>query len=361
MRRTLPLIAAMVLVAVVTPLTSAGVVLAANLFLPLPANLPERTPPSPSPDQPRVRRRRQRDRHLQAVRDEHPCPAGGHPGGPEAGGGGGRGPALLLPRRRRRPGHDAGPARRPPRPRRVAGRLDDHPAAGEEHAHRRRALDQPQDPRGGAGQPARPPDGQGRHPLRVPVGHLPRRGRLRGGGGRRDLLPQAGQPAHAVRVGPAGGRHPRPQPLQPPGRPGRGGDPAPPGARHHARRGDDRPGPARRGRRPAGVAGRLRSPARAGHGRVSRRRRSSRPTPTSPTTCAGGWRRTCPAGPTRSSTAASHRDHARSRRPGGGPRSRSRSSSTAPSPTCARRSSRSSRRPGTSGRSCPGATSPPTA
>ncbi len=48
MRRTLHLIAAVVLVAVVTPAASAGVVLAANLFLPLPADLPERTPPAPS-------------------------------------------------------------------------------------------------------------------------------------------------------------------------------------------------------------------------------------------------------------------------------------------------------------------------
>jgi penicillin-binding protein 1A len=48
MRRALSLIAAVVLVAVITPVTSAGVVLAANLFLPLPANLPERTPPAPS-------------------------------------------------------------------------------------------------------------------------------------------------------------------------------------------------------------------------------------------------------------------------------------------------------------------------
>jgi penicillin-binding protein 1A len=48
MRRILSLIAAVVLVAVITPVTSAGVVLAANLFLPLPAHLPERTPPAPS-------------------------------------------------------------------------------------------------------------------------------------------------------------------------------------------------------------------------------------------------------------------------------------------------------------------------
>jgi penicillin-binding protein 1A len=48
MRRFLHVVAALVLVAVVTPVTSAGIVLAANLFLPLPANLPERTPPAPS-------------------------------------------------------------------------------------------------------------------------------------------------------------------------------------------------------------------------------------------------------------------------------------------------------------------------
>jgi penicillin-binding protein 1A len=48
MRGALKTIAALVLVAVVTPIASAGVVLAANLFLPLPANLPERTPPAPS-------------------------------------------------------------------------------------------------------------------------------------------------------------------------------------------------------------------------------------------------------------------------------------------------------------------------
>lgn len=48
MRRALSLIAAVVVVAVITPVASAGVVLATNLFLPLPANLPERTPPAPS-------------------------------------------------------------------------------------------------------------------------------------------------------------------------------------------------------------------------------------------------------------------------------------------------------------------------
>jgi len=48
MRRTLKLGAALVLVAFVTPVASAGVVLSANLFLPLPAHLPERVPPAPS-------------------------------------------------------------------------------------------------------------------------------------------------------------------------------------------------------------------------------------------------------------------------------------------------------------------------
>lgn len=48
MGRTLKLLAALVVVAVVTPVTSAGVVLATNLFLPLPADLPARTPPAPS-------------------------------------------------------------------------------------------------------------------------------------------------------------------------------------------------------------------------------------------------------------------------------------------------------------------------
>lgn len=47
MRRFLSLAAAATLVAL-TPVTSAAVVLAANLFLPLPARLPERVPPAPS-------------------------------------------------------------------------------------------------------------------------------------------------------------------------------------------------------------------------------------------------------------------------------------------------------------------------
>ena len=46
--------------------------LAPYLFLPLPANLPERSRPPDGADQPRLRRRRQPDRHLQAVRDVHP-------------------------------------------------------------------------------------------------------------------------------------------------------------------------------------------------------------------------------------------------------------------------------------------------
>ena len=48
MARILRTALAVVLVAVITPITSAGVMLAAHLFLPLPANLPERTPPAPS-------------------------------------------------------------------------------------------------------------------------------------------------------------------------------------------------------------------------------------------------------------------------------------------------------------------------
>ncbi|MEQ1787197.1 MAG: transglycosylase domain-containing protein [Acidimicrobiales bacterium] len=48
MRNVVKSALAMLIVAVVTPATSAGVVLAAYLFLPLPADLPERTPPAPS-------------------------------------------------------------------------------------------------------------------------------------------------------------------------------------------------------------------------------------------------------------------------------------------------------------------------
>ena len=48
MRRILKSGLAVLIVAVITPLASAGVVLSAFLFLPLPAELPERTPPAPS-------------------------------------------------------------------------------------------------------------------------------------------------------------------------------------------------------------------------------------------------------------------------------------------------------------------------
>jgi penicillin-binding protein 1A len=48
MRRVLSAIAAILVVAVLTPAATAGVVLATYLFLPLPAELPERIPPSPS-------------------------------------------------------------------------------------------------------------------------------------------------------------------------------------------------------------------------------------------------------------------------------------------------------------------------
>ena len=48
MRRLLRAIGALIVVAVLLPVASAGVVLAAFLFLPLPAEVPERTPPSPS-------------------------------------------------------------------------------------------------------------------------------------------------------------------------------------------------------------------------------------------------------------------------------------------------------------------------
>jgi len=47
-RRLLKTLVAVVIVAGVTPVASAGVMLAAYLFLPLPADLPERVPPSPS-------------------------------------------------------------------------------------------------------------------------------------------------------------------------------------------------------------------------------------------------------------------------------------------------------------------------
>jgi penicillin-binding protein 1A len=48
MRRVLSAIAAILVIAVLTPAATAGVVLATYLFLPLPAELPERIPPSPS-------------------------------------------------------------------------------------------------------------------------------------------------------------------------------------------------------------------------------------------------------------------------------------------------------------------------
>ncbi|MDP1820947.1 MAG: transglycosylase domain-containing protein [Acidimicrobiales bacterium] len=48
MRRIMKMLAATAVVAVLTPLTSVGVVLAAYLFLPLPAHLPDRAPPNAS-------------------------------------------------------------------------------------------------------------------------------------------------------------------------------------------------------------------------------------------------------------------------------------------------------------------------
>ena len=74
--------------------------------------------------------------------------------------------------------------------------------------------------RGDPGQPDRPADLQGRDPVPLPLDHLPGRRQLRRRGGRRELLPQAGQPAHRVRGGHAGRAHPRSEPLGAPGEPG---------------------------------------------------------------------------------------------------------------------------------------------
>src|ERR1041385_7501952 len=48
MQRWMRIVAAVLLVAVVTPITASGVMLASDLFLPLPANLPERNGREPN-------------------------------------------------------------------------------------------------------------------------------------------------------------------------------------------------------------------------------------------------------------------------------------------------------------------------
>ena len=105
----------------------------------------------------------------------------------------------------------------------------------------------PQGPRGRARRPAGPVAEQGADPLRVPVDRVLRRGRLRHRRRRRRVLRQAGEQPERLR-----GRHPgRPHPgavaVQPPLRSRHRGDPAQERAAGDARRGLHHPG---------GVAGR---------------------------------------------------------------------------------------------------------
>ena len=150
--------------------------------------------PAPRPDEAlpreverdRVRRRRphgardpalRREPKAGDLRPDRPGDAAGAPGR--------RGPALLPARRRRpdRPGPGRGRGRRRrPRP----GRLDDHPAAGQERLHQRRPLLPAQVHGGRPGLPARAGVAQAADPHRLPEHRVLRSPRVRRrGGGRR--------------------------------------------------------------------------------------------------------------------------------------------------------------------------------
>src|SRR5207245_11748351 len=113
------------------------------------------------------------------------------------------GPAVLLARRRRPAGLVACPLGRRSGGQLPAGRVDDHPAVREERLRGQGADAGQEGARGGAGEPTRPGDEEGRAPVPLPLDELLRWWRLRGGGGEPDVLPQAGQPAHVVGGGPS--------------------------------------------------------------------------------------------------------------------------------------------------------------
>ena len=198
----------------------------------------------------------------------------------------------------RLPGQDGGP-----------GRVHHHPAVREEGLHGRGAHPVPQDPGGGARRPARPQGHQGRDPLPLPQHHLPRRRRLRRRGGGGVVLPQAGERAHPVGVGPPRRPHLGPVRLRPPGQPraGRVQPPATSSTRCSSRSASPRPSTPRPGPRSCSSSGptarrsTARRPRPAPPPWSSRSSCSRRPSPTSSTTCAGTW---WPSTATTSSTGA---------------------------------------------------------
>ena len=298
MRRMLKLVAATLVVAVVTPVTAAGVMLAAYLFLPLPANLPERSGhqtaqisrvydaagneigtfkqfetsiPSAPEDIPEVLKQA-----VVAAEDRSFYSHGG----------------VDIR------GTLRGPGERPPQPGGRAGRLHHHPAAREDHHRQRQGADgPPQDPRGGAGQPARPLDGQGRRSssstsrtctwARAPTARPPPRRPTSASRCRSSPLSEAALLAGLI---PAPSRYsPRVSTRSRPSRSGRSSSTRCSTRTPSTSPPTTPPSPRRCGWPPTG-----RPPARPRS--CTRPRPSSRASRTSPTTSASGSRRTSPAG-----------------------------------------------------------------
>ncbi len=175
---------------------------------------------------------------------------------------------TSAPSRRRpvRPGPCHGgqhqePAARPP----ARGRVDHHPAGGQEPAADQRGQRPAQDARAGPGLRDRAQILQGPDPGDVPQRDLPRPGRLWRRRGLGPLFRQAAGRAVAVRGGVPGGAAEGAEQLQP-DHPARGrphpprlrAGPHGPGRRHHRRAGGRRQGRAAGGARPGAAGDRLR-------------------------------------------------------------------------------------------------------
>ena len=161
--------------------------------------------PAPGGDDRTPRPRRERDRGAPRGRGPGPDPIRADAVVPPTSRGGGRGRRLLPPRRSR---SGLGGSRvLGQRHERLhePGRVDDHAAIREERAHRARALDRAEGPRGDPRREARAHIVQARDPRGVSQHRVLRTRRLRGPGGGSDLLRSRRQGPLRAPVGDTGG------------------------------------------------------------------------------------------------------------------------------------------------------------
>ena len=153
----------------------------------------------------RLRRRRNAARLDSGRAEPRAGDRGGHVAVDPQGDDRDRGSPLLRARRRRRRGNRACSGREPPRRRDRRGRVDDHAAARAEPLHLAGADRSAQGEGGVPRDEARPRADEAVDPDLLPEPELLRQSRVRHRGGRADLLLEAGQGPHAVRVGAARG------------------------------------------------------------------------------------------------------------------------------------------------------------